>query len=770
MIDINNLPTALTASYETMKQKVIDLIHSPEGVAYKKMKERFTYPEPIMEQLRPHIDPKYLAHEKIATKEVWKSQFGRAVKLKEKGIQVHDGSGSVAYFKLSQTTGSKQLPEIYKNLGNELEGDAADIDILTTAFSQVLELAVEEANSFPYIVVADDFAFDPNRKALLLRPNLGEQQKVLAFARAVATQRNHLPHILEPVAYLVCHSLGVNTDKFSIGYIAEQLTFLSAKLDDVSTRTHILNDAELILAELAVALEPMPADDETERTEVRTEESTALEPVPTDTTTNTSDGDSEQLAETTATADTESDPADDAPSESDTTTTTSGGNALDDDHKSLPAGQEEQAEPYTPQPPITPETIATTVTVVEEMNGKAVSFTQIVRRFDALMPDSTITQQEVHSTGYYSERMLPLRQATALELYRMGNPIYKLLSSNEEVEVISIGDIRKHRQFFGITEDDWASTKSTLFSELFDSVQKSLNNNKWEEIMGLTQAQAIKKEKALQVLASEQTTDPATGTATQEQPAEQAHPKSTAGKRVLTPDGSVGIVMDDLDLLLVQNETWLEDAIRAYLSEGGYTQKDIPFFEADQLLNEQLALRKEDYRKINEVMALYCLYHLNIAIKKHRTQLPDNGSKKPRYSYRIPEILTAIRGHYLDDHIKYVFAKLWGDVKASEGLKEKLVMELFKALSSKNGSEDAKKNTPEQSFIRAARINSKVKEQGGDEAEHQPQENEDIQELKHLIAVYKRNKEKQAAKATKEAGGVMDKLPDKLPTIKGRGR
>ena len=79
-----------------------------------------------------------------------------------------------------------------------------------------------------------------------------------------------------------------------------------------------------------------------------------------------------------------------------------------------------------------------------------------------LMPDPTLTVDDMRSYGYLDGDMLPLSKDRALELLEHDITVYMLHPGNTEEMVFEAEDIIKHDGMFGITRPDWDAVKGHI--------------------------------------------------------------------------------------------------------------------------------------------------------------------------------------------------------------------------------------------------------------------------------------------------------------------
>lgn len=70
-------------------------------------------------------------------------------------------------------------------------------------------------------------------------------------------------------------------------------------------------------------------------------------------------------------------------------------------------------------------------------------------------PDHSVGCSEMHDYGYSWEKMLPLTQGKAFEMWMHELPIYRLYADNTEALVVERKEIVEHDGLFGIEKGDW---------------------------------------------------------------------------------------------------------------------------------------------------------------------------------------------------------------------------------------------------------------------------------------------------------------------------
>ena len=73
----------------------------------------------------------------------------------------------------------------------------------------------------------------------------------------------------------------------------------------------------------------------------------------------------------------------------------------------------------------------------------------------SILPDSTVSIEEMHDYGYSWDGMLPLGKERALELMEEGLQVFRLTQDNVEGMLDTKEDIESHDGLFGVEKGDW---------------------------------------------------------------------------------------------------------------------------------------------------------------------------------------------------------------------------------------------------------------------------------------------------------------------------
>lgn len=114
-----------------------------------------------------------------------------------------------------------------------------------------------------------------------------------------------------------------------------------------------------------------------------------------------------------------------------------------------------------------------------------------------LLPDYTLTQQDMYEYGYKWSKMLPLRKEKAEQLYKAGATIYVLGEDNRERLARENSDFLNKKGMYGIKKEDWRaflktdSAREYLYARLLfleatkKAVSDMLGGGLWQEKFGI---------------------------------------------------------------------------------------------------------------------------------------------------------------------------------------------------------------------------------------------------------------------------------------------
>lgn len=72
-----------------------------------------------------------------------------------------------------------------------------------------------------------------------------------------------------------------------------------------------------------------------------------------------------------------------------------------------------------------------------------------------IFPDGTVDLSEMHAYGYTRDRMLPLREGRAADLFNAGVAVYRLYPDDSETRIEVAAAFEGHDGLFGVEKDDW---------------------------------------------------------------------------------------------------------------------------------------------------------------------------------------------------------------------------------------------------------------------------------------------------------------------------
>ena len=132
-----------------------------------------------------------------------------------------------------------------------------------------------------------------------------------------------------------------------------------------------------------------------------------------------------------------------------------------------------------------------------------------------LLPDYSISQEQMHEYGYLKDDMLPLRKNTAKLLYEIGLPVKILNSNNTDEKVPSLADILYRKEIHGIKKADWQEFLQSdkgydyLYSRYFlsesvvDTLNKDMSYMDGQYVDGLSNAIYEEKESLKEYLSDD---------------------------------------------------------------------------------------------------------------------------------------------------------------------------------------------------------------------------------------------------------------------------
>ena len=354
---------------------------------------KFTYSAYIKEQVQKQKPTwKY-----YATMKRWEEEFGRKKRSGQVGINIKIGQNqSTWFFDISQTYGGKPVPNpLYKNLKGKVDGEKDILLVLANYSSRKITFETG-------VGIGEDSFVENNQ--IILRPGLSPVQKIFAIVREIIGTTQDSAVVIEAASYIVCQCLGIDTSDFSVGYLAEHLSFSQAKLNETDVKNKIISESVGFVNYLDVFLKLFLREDEEES------------------------GSSSQ--------------------------SNGGGNDL-----------ELEEQQYTSSPLGTKlDEVVADQTIEEKtvvMGDFEVKFLSLIKTSEIMnrLPDNTINIETVGRRGYTSEQMIPIGKAAALNFYNQGLPIWLLYENNEEKQVFKLSEIHKHTFYCGITEEDWITEK-----------------------------------------------------------------------------------------------------------------------------------------------------------------------------------------------------------------------------------------------------------------------------------------------------------------------
>lgn len=214
----------------------------------------------------------------------------------------------------------------------------------------------------------------------------------------------------------------------------------------------------------------------------------------------------------------------------------------------------------------------------------------------------------------------------------------------------------------------------------------------------------------------------------------------------------MGIVNDSL--VIAEDEqlpdpqdplSWVDEVMTHGLGKALFVLKDFPYFQETDLADRYFTDKRAIYNRLNRFMLTHCLCNLQAAILHYRVK-KTNPTGETVYSYKLKELVIALRKTYGDDLIEQVLLSEYRPIHKSE----KLIIALQKHFLQACEATTAKQCDPmtdgedlHDRFKRASRIRQyllSAKPQAGQAIQSQTpvqaMENWAIKELRGLINAY----------------------------------
>jgi len=129
----------------------------------------------------------------------------------------------------------------------------------------------------------------------------------------------------------------------------------------------------------------------------------------------------------------------------------------------------------------------------------------------------------------------------------------------------------------------------------------------------------------------------------------------------LTEYGNFIVDLDDISFNDIENQIWLETALRSFFDTTGTKLYEMPYFT-----NRNNFETTPEMKKINALMLEYCAYFTTKAIQASKKGVsPTTG--KPLYD--VPKAVEAVRAHYDDKHILEAMKSLCSNINAPQSVK-----------------------------------------------------------------------------------------------------
>ncbi len=94
----------------------------------------------------------------------------------------------------------------------------------------------------------------------------------------------------------------------------------------------------------------------------------------------------------------------------------------------------------------------------------------------SVLPDYSVTQEQMHEYGYSWDGMLPVRVRTARQLYNLDVPIYRLDKIDAE-GIVKDGDFTDTESLYGIEKPDWESFITSDNGKAYLSLKLAMNKS-----------------------------------------------------------------------------------------------------------------------------------------------------------------------------------------------------------------------------------------------------------------------------------------------------
>ena len=370
----------------------------------------------------------------------------------------------------------------------------------------------------------------------------------------------------------------------------------------------------------------------------------------------------------------------------------------------------------------------TKVERTETHNGIDFRFMKIIRDFMNTLPDKSIDMKTALAYGYHDTKMIPLRHNTATQLFSKGRTIYKLFTDNSEEQIEHLEEIAKHRGIFGIPQDDWTAMQAQILESGLSGEKVKID--RWSRIV----AGEIKQERVKNTITENTNPNKANINGNSNTP-------NQADEPIFNADGSIVAVADDISHKEIENEVWLETALRLFFEQTGFLPISMPYFT-----NKEDFEITSEMKKINNLMVYYCAYNISTLINKNKSKSPDTG----KIRYNVKKAVADICTIYSDRHITEALEKHWSDIKAQKAV-IKAFDDCFEQLR-KNRINKPRKPTPDEN-IRRVTAQSDATENTG--AASQSPTNERNAEIFHIINTYN----KHSTAKTKKSSAVKPILP-----------
>ncbi|MCL1842410.1 MAG: hypothetical protein FWF79_01210, partial [Defluviitaleaceae bacterium] len=326
----------------------------------------------------------------------------------------------------------------------------------------------------------------------------------------------------------------------------------------------------------------------------------------------------------------------------------------------------------------------------------------------------------------------------------IGREIYKLHKDSSEERIYSIEEIKRHKGFFGITKDEWATTQVLMLKEGVKGVAGGID--RWSKFSSPEAAQEAKRKRAMEMQKSINT-----GSVTQSPKENQV---SDEELQAIGAGDCCVIAEDDIGYAAIENHKWLETALLTFFKQTRFKPVNMPFFVS----NKEFTITAE-MKKINSLMGSYCAGYVTSILENEN--IKQKNPKTGKYEYKVRTAVELVCNAFSVRHIVYALNDFWPDIKVPGSIKkafERCFGAMRKTLITK-----PKKESPDEQFARL-KVAEETKTAGNTNenndsskgAPAQDGDNERNAEIYYIIESYKKST---AAKPKKPPNTLPPILP-----------